>query len=217
MSLITRDFSFPANERLSLINDDSELREIQSTYNGNKISEYYLKKPLLVWERMWEIGAPVLTWWLNRKLDNITAPFRSKEENYRLLNLRATDLKEAIVQGQSVTFIKSGQALALRPDLVKSPEYVRELQKLQDEVGTFSNKVAMEIISEELGLPARDIYRFDPPDPIASASIGQVYKAYLIGEGGENKAVAVKVQVSPNTVFISNTEIIIIYYLCVEA
>ena len=70
------------------------------------------------------------------------------------------------MQGKSVTFIKSGQALALRPDIVKSPEYIRELQKLQDEVGTFDSNVAMEIITEELGLPAQDLYVFDPPIPI---------------------------------------------------
>jgi hypothetical protein len=104
---------------------------------------------------------------------------------------RAIDLKDAIVQGGSVTFIKSGQALALRPDIVKSAAYVSQLQKLQDEVGVFDNNIAMKIIKDELGQDANDIYEFTPLEPIASASIGQVYKARL---RTNNASVAVKVQ-----------------------
>ena len=87
---------------------------------------------------------------------------------------------------------KSGQALSLRQDLVKSPEYVRELAKLQDEVDTFPTSIAMEIINNELKIrDANEIYEFDSPDPIASASIGQVFKA-TVRETGQK--VAVKVQ-----------------------
>lgn len=140
---------------------------------------------------MIEIGSPILGWWILKKWDNITASFRSDEENKMLVNDRAEILKDAIVQGKSVTFIKSGQALALRPDIVKSAEYIRELQKLQDEVGNFNNDIAMDIIRNELGCDPNDIYDFDPILPIASASIGQVYKAKL---RYNNATVAVKVQ-----------------------
>ena len=169
-----------------------DLKEIQRAYDGDKISQYYSKRFLVVWERLVQIGSPIIGWWILRKVENITAPFRSSADNQRLLNLRAADLKNSIVQGKSVTFIKSGQALALRPDIVKSPEYIRELQKLQDEVGTFDNNIAMQIIADELGAPAEEIYDFNPPIPIASASIGQVYKARL---RSSNMSVAVKVQV----------------------
>jgi predicted unusual protein kinase regulating ubiquinone biosynthesis (AarF/ABC1/UbiB family) len=138
-----------------------------------------------------DIGSPILGWYISRKFDNITARYRSPEENQRRLEERATDLKNCICQGQSVTLIKSGQALSLRQDIVKSPEYVRALTKLQDEVGTFSNQVAMDIISDDLGMPACDIFDFEPADPIASASIGQVYKAKIRATG---ESVAVKVQ-----------------------
>jgi predicted unusual protein kinase regulating ubiquinone biosynthesis (AarF/ABC1/UbiB family) len=74
---------------------------------------------------------------------------------------------------------------------LKSPEYARELQKLQDEVGTFDNDVAMRIIKEELGRDANELFEFDPVLPIASASIGQVYRARL---RSNNMTVAVKVQ-----------------------
>jgi predicted unusual protein kinase regulating ubiquinone biosynthesis (AarF/ABC1/UbiB family) len=75
--------------------------------------------------------------------------------------------------------------------LIKSPEYIRELQKLQDEVGTFDNEIALQIIKEELGRDANELFDFNPILPIASASIGQVYKARL---RATNETVAVKVQ-----------------------
>lgn len=69
----------------------------------------------------------------------------------------------------------TGQALALRADLLKSPDYVRELEKLQDAVGVFPDPVAKRIMCEELGVEApEDLFEFVQAEPIASASIGQV-------------------------------------------
>eukprot|EP01038_Epipyxis_sp_PR26KG_P010580 gene10580-14211_t len=167
------------------------LSDIRSHYDGNNLDNYYRKRPLEVFTRLFEIGYPVLGWYIRKSFDNITAPFNTNEQNQDLVNIRAAELKDAIVSGKSVTFIKSGQALALRPDLVKSREYVRELQKLQDEVGTFSNDIAMDIIAKELGNDPFDVFEFDPILPIASASIGQVYRAKL---KSNDKLVAVKVQ-----------------------
>lgn len=161
-------------------------------YSGEKIDRYYRKRPLKVWERCVDIGSPILGWWLAREFDKATNFMRTESEKQKLVNDRAEDLKDAIVQGKSIVFIKSGQALSLRQDLVKSPEYVRELAKLQDEVGTFPTPVAMEIIKNQLKCDdVNEIYDFDPPDPIASASIGQVFKA-KVRETGQQ--VAVKVQ-----------------------
>ena len=75
---------------------------------GKEIEEYYRERPLEVWTRLVDIGGPILGWWISRKFDNLTASFRTKEENQERLNLRAADLKDSIVQGRSVTFIKSG-------------------------------------------------------------------------------------------------------------
>ena len=161
-------------------------------YSGEKIDRYYRKRPLQVWERCVDIGSPILGWWLAREFDKATNFMRTESEKQKRLNDRAEDLKDAIVQGKSIVFIKSGQALSLRQDLVKAPEYVRELAKLQDEVGTFPTHVAMEIIRTQLKCDnVSDIYDFNPPDPIASASIGQVFKA-RVRETGQQ--VAVKVQ-----------------------
>lgn len=62
---------------------------------------------------------------------------------------------------------------------------------MQDEVGVFDNKIAFEIMRSEFGADPFSIYDFDSTTPIASASIGQVYKARL---KDTNISVAVKVQ-----------------------
>ena len=87
------------------------------------------------------------------------------------------------------TFIKVGQALSTRPDLIK-PSFLDELIKLQDQLPPFSNEVARQIIYRELDRTPEEIYSTFSAEPVAAASLGQVYKARLYS--GEE--VAVKVQ-----------------------
>ncbi|KAK8980370.1 hypothetical protein V6N11_061579 [Hibiscus sabdariffa] len=84
---------------------------------------------------------------------------------------------------------KLGQALSTRPDILP-PIYCQELAKLQDQIPPFPTHVAIKSIENELGTPISEIFADISPEPIAAASIGQVYKAYL--QSGE--LVAVKVQ-----------------------
>lgn len=90
------------------------------------------------------------------------------------------------------TFVKLAQTLSMRPDLV-GDVYASALTKLQDNVRPFANDAAFAILEEELGRPAGDVFEYLSPDPVASASLGQVYRGVLRPEfGGAN--VAVKVQ-----------------------
>lgn len=101
---------------------------------------------------------------------------------------RAIQLRETLTR-LGPAYIKIGQALSTRPDLV-SPIYLEELSKLQDQLPPFSNQVAFQFIQEELGQPPDQIYAELTAEPIAAASLGQVYKGRL--KTGE--VVAVKVQ-----------------------
>jgi predicted unusual protein kinase regulating ubiquinone biosynthesis (AarF/ABC1/UbiB family) len=87
------------------------------------------------------------------------------------------------------TFIKIGQALSTRADLLPR-EYVQALGKLQDRVPEFSPQEAIAVIESELGNSIYALYRDFDHFPLASASIGQVHKARL--HTGED--VVVKVQ-----------------------
>eukprot|EP00873_Tetraselmis_striata_P029537 jgi/Tetstr1/449801/TSEL_036865.t1 len=101
---------------------------------------------------------------------------------------RAIEIRN-IVTSLGPAYIKLGQALSIRPDLL-SPAAMNELQKLCDKVPSFDNKVAMDLLEAELGAPWQAIYAELTPSPIAAASLGQVYKGKL--KTGEQ--VAVKVQ-----------------------
>ena len=87
------------------------------------------------------------------------------------------------------TYIKLGQVLSTRPDLVPV-EFVTELAKLQDEVPAFPFSQVKEVVQAEFGLPCEALFDELEEQPLASASIGQVHKARL----KDGEAVAVKFQ-----------------------
>ncbi|CAK9312893.1 unnamed protein product [Citrullus colocynthis] len=88
------------------------------------------------------------------------------------------------------SFIKAGQVLANRPDIIRE-DYMNELCILQDDVPPFPNEVAFSIIEEELGRPLEAVFSKISSRTIAAASLGQVYRATLRDSGED---VAIKVQ-----------------------
>ncbi|EAM51265.1 ABC1 kinase family protein [Crocosphaera watsonii WH 8501] len=87
------------------------------------------------------------------------------------------------------TFIKIGQSLSTRADLIPL-EYIQELSQLQDNVPPFSTDEAIAVIEGELGKPVYDLFDDFEIEPLASASLGQVHRAKLY----TGKEVVVKVQ-----------------------
>jgi len=87
------------------------------------------------------------------------------------------------------SFVKLGQLLSLRPDLIPE-EYAEEFEKLQDDVSPFEFEKVKKIIEEDLKHKLGEIFSHFDKKPIASASIGQVHRAKLLS--GEK--VVVKVQ-----------------------
>ena len=87
------------------------------------------------------------------------------------------------------TFIKFGQILSTRPDLVPDA-YARELSRLQDRLDPFPHAEARAVIEEELGRPVTDLFKTFVDQPLAAASIAQVHAAEL----HDGTQVVVKVQ-----------------------
>ncbi len=104
-------------------------------------------------------------------------------------------------------FIKLGQALSTRPDLIRQ-DWLTELTKLQDNLPAFDHNIALKIIEEELGATPNELFDDFPESPIASASLGQVYKT----KTKNNTYVAVKVQ-RPNLYFLIRRDVVILRFL----
>nr|WP_231596457.1 AarF/ABC1/UbiB kinase family protein [Synechococcus sp. CBW1108] len=106
-------------------------------------------------------------------------------------------------------FIKVGQALSTRPDLVRR-DWLDQLTQLQDNLPPFPHAIALATIERELGAPADQLFEQFPDFPVAAASLGQVYKAQL----SDGHWVAVKVQ-RPNLPLILRRDLVIIRLLAV--
>ena len=151
-------------------------------YSAKEIAQYYRYRP---WKAIWR--ALVIVWSLGWFVFYLQwDKWRETEEKNKYK--RAQQIRE-ILTNLGPTFIKVGQALSTRPDLVRK-DFLEELIKLQDQLPAFDNSIAYRQIEEELGRSVQDLYREISLKPVAAASLAQVYKAVL--HSGEK--VAVKVQ-----------------------
>ena len=94
-----------------------------------------------------------------------------------------------IIEEMGTTFIKMGQIMSTRPDLIPE-EFIPELKKLQSDVPPFPTEEAIPLIEKELDASIDERFLEFGPEPVASASIAQVYKAVI----PDGTVVAVKVQ-----------------------
>ncbi|GKY97361.1 hypothetical protein MPSEU_000694500 [Mayamaea pseudoterrestris] len=134
--------------------------------------------------RNFQIALPIGWWAVGVVTDYVLG-----QRTQRHRQARAKQLRQAI-SDLGPAIIKGGQALASRPDLLPG-EYLVELQKLQDDVPRYSNELAFQTVEQELGQPFESVFELLEDEPVAAASIGQVYKARLKANGD---TVALKIQ-----------------------
>nr|XP_009786298.1 PREDICTED: uncharacterized aarF domain-containing protein kinase At1g71810, chloroplastic isoform X3 [Nicotiana sylvestris] len=177
--------------------DEESLTE----FNIAKIAAFYQKKPLIVVRRLVQIGSTLGKWFAVRYMDIVN------ERADEMFKIRAAELRKILVQ-LGPAYVKIAQAISSRPDLVP-PLYLDELSQLQDRITPFSSEVAFQIIEKELGMPLDVVFSEISPEPVAAASLGQVYQARLRSSG---QVVAVKVQ-RPGVRSSISLDILILRYL----
>jgi predicted unusual protein kinase regulating ubiquinone biosynthesis (AarF/ABC1/UbiB family) len=185
------------------VSSQHPLAQLQG-YDAKAIANYYSKRP---WQVIWRILSTVFMvagFLLGLLWDKLTGhgdfvPNASgRPQPQRAIQLRQ------IITNLGPTYIKVGQALSTRPDLVRE-DYLAELTKLQDQLPPFPTPQAFGIIERELGKPADEIYKLVSSQAVAAASLGQVYKATL--HTGEE--VAIKVQ-RPNLIPVLTLDLFIL-------
>ncbi|GBG76101.1 hypothetical protein CBR_g21760 [Chara braunii] len=122
-------------------------------------------------------------YWANVSLDVLFG------RDMEMVPYRAEQLRNLLVD-LGPSFIKSGQVLANRPDIIRA-DYMEELCILQDDVPAFPSDIAFRMIEEDLGQPLTSVFSKISKTPVAAASLGQVYRGTLAKTGEE---IAIKVQ-----------------------
>jgi predicted unusual protein kinase regulating ubiquinone biosynthesis (AarF/ABC1/UbiB family) len=153
-------------------------------YDPAAITRIYAGHPQRLLRRLWQTLVPMGLYLLGVGFDWLTRRLKNPD-HARARAREAADL----VASLGPAFIKAGQALSTRPDIVP-PLLLEELAQLQDQLPGFDSALAMACIEDDLGLPVEAIYAQLDREPISAASLGQVHKGVL--KNGEK--VAVKVQ-----------------------
>jgi len=153
-------------------------------YNPDALKAYFSSKPLVVLRRMAQVISVGGGFFAKSALDAILGNDDPDLEVKRTIELRN------LITSLGPFYIKLGQALSIRPDVL-SPRSMVELQKLCDKVPSYDTKIAFQTIEKELGKSVDELFSEITPEPVAAASLGQVYKATLRSSGD---TVAVKTQ-----------------------
>jgi aarF domain-containing kinase len=165
---------------------DGDVDRLPYEYDPIALQKFFKKRPNLIAARIAQVsstGGKVL---FNFAMDSLSGKLKNDPDHEVK---RAAELRDTITS-LGPFFIKLGQALSIRPDIL-SPRSMVELQKLCDKVPSYDSKIAFATIERELGRPVDEVFSEITPEPVAAASLGQVYKATLRATG---EIVAVKVQ-----------------------
>jgi len=173
----------PARSDKTELSDFIEAAGLLS-YDPAAITRIYAGHPQRLIRRLWQTLVPIGLYLLGVWFDWFTGLLKG-HDRARARAKEAADL----IASLGPAFIKAGQALSTRPDIVP-PLLLEELAQLQDQLPGFDSALAMACIEDDLGAPVLEIYEQLDAEPISAASLGQVHKGVL--KGGQE--VAVKVQ-----------------------
>ncbi|GFH29951.1 protein kinase domain-containing protein, partial [Haematococcus lacustris] len=169
----TSDFA-GASVQMKLVEvqrSEGDTESLPLVYDPDAIALYWGRRPVSVITRLLQLFSIAGGFLGKLAWDGLRGRLQATEV------ARAVELRN-IMTSLGPAYIKLGQALSIRPDLL-SPAAMNELQKLCDKVPSFDSQLAMQVVQEELGSPWQSLFAELTPEPIAAASLGQVYKGRL--------------------------------------
>ena len=180
------DVSAAEGTRLQVVETSGGEDSLPLTYDPDRLAEYFTRRPAAVATRIAQVIKTAGSWACGVVFDKLRGELEAggDAEAAQVAKLRS------VIVSLGPFFIKLGQALSIRPDIL-SPRAMVELQQLCDKVPSFDDALAMQTIERELGMGVSDVFSNISQSPVAAASLGQVYRATLRSTGDE---VAVKVQ-----------------------
>ncbi|CAM9813165.1 unnamed protein product [Discosporangium mesarthrocarpum] len=134
-------------------------------YDPEALKAYFSRRPQVSTRRMLQLGR-AFTGFVGRYVIDLARGKTKENEISRAIELRD------IITSLGPFYIKLGQALSIRPDIL-SPGAMVELQRLCDKVPSFDSKIAFQTMETELGRPVEEVFSEITPEPLAAASLGQ--------------------------------------------
>uniref|UniRef100_A0A1D1YUA7 Uncharacterized protein sll0005 n=1 Tax=Anthurium amnicola TaxID=1678845 RepID=A0A1D1YUA7_9ARAE len=160
-------------------------------YDPQTVDHYFKCRPHILAVRVLEVFSSFVTAAIKMKASRskFDSDRADKDDNREASHYYMGQLLKESILNLGPTFIKVGQSLSTRPDIIGS-EIAKALSELYDKVPSFPRSVAMKTIEDELGCPVEDAFSYISEEPVAAASFGQVYQ----GCTRDGYLVAVKVQ-----------------------
>ncbi|CAN1798517.1 Uncharacterized protein sll0005 [Linum perenne] len=169
-------------------------KPLPEVYDPEAVSDYFNCRPHVVAFRLLEVGSAFASATLRVRASRVRKILGSSPDSDLDMNGNTSQYNFGMVLKETMlnlgpTFIKVGQSLSTRPDIIGS-EISKALSGLHDQIPPFPSTMAMKIIEEELGAPIESSFSYISEEPVAAASFGQVYR----GQTHDGRIVAVKVQ-----------------------
>ncbi|KAF8395210.1 hypothetical protein HHK36_019153 [Tetracentron sinense] len=182
-------------------------RPLPEVYDPQEVIEYFSCRPHVVALRFIEVFSSFASAAIKIRTSRVVKFYRPIVDKNGDVNSSGDNfgrlLKETMLN-LGPTFVKVGQSLSTRPDIIGS-EISKALSELHDQVPPFPRTVAMKIIEEDLGSPVETFFSYISDEPVAAASFGQVYRGSTL----DGCDVAVKVQ-RPNLLHVVVRDIYIL-------
>ena len=121
-------------------------------YDPDTISKIYRKNPKRLLKRLWQTLIPIFAYVISVGWDKLTGNLKNESQ----ARFRAKELTNLLVE-LGPAFVKAGQALSTRPDIIPVV-LLEELSQLQDQLPGFSGDKAMELIEKDLNKNIEDVF-----------------------------------------------------------